>query len=56
MACCGAAALATVDLGVASALLEEEVTSNPTIELPELTQDWGKEILVCTRTQERGVG
>ena len=38
----------------------EEVTINPTIELPELTQDWGqtlgghKQNLVCTRTQEKG--
>ena len=37
----------------------EEVTINPTIELPELTQDWGnrlrwhKQNLVCTRTQEK---
>ena len=38
----------------------EEVAINPTIELPELTQDWGstfgghKQNLVCTRTQEKG--
>ena len=38
----------------------EEITINPTIELPELTQDWGnrlrghKQNLVCTRTQEKG--
>ena len=47
----------------------EEVTINPTKELPELTQDWGnrlledswrylfggthKQNLVCTRTQEK---
>ena len=37
----------------------EEVTINPTIELPELTQDWGNRFLgdtnlVGTRTQEKG--
>ena len=39
----------------------EEAAINPTIELPELTQDWGnrtlgghKQNLVCTRTQEKG--
>ena len=39
----------------------EEVAINPTIEPPELTQDWGKQTLgghkqnlVCTRTQEKG--
>ena len=38
----------------------EEVAINPTIELPELTQEWGnrllehKQNLVCTRTQEKG--
>ena len=38
----------------------EEVAINPTIELPELTQDWGntfgghKQNLVHTRTQEKG--
>ena len=39
----------------------EEVTISPTIEPPELTQDWGKQTLggykqnlVCTRTQEKG--
>ena len=36
----GAGALGTVDLGTAQALLEE-VTINPTIEPPELSQDWG---------------
>ena len=35
----GAGALGAADLGVAEALLEE-VTINPTIEPPELTQDW----------------
>ena len=28
--------------------LEEEVTINPTIEPPELTQDWGNRLLVGT--------
>ena len=38
----------------------EEVTINPTIELPELTQNWEKRLLegtnriLCTRTQEKG--
>ena len=38
----------------------EEVTINPTIDLPELTQDWGNRLLestnrtLCTRTQEKG--
>ena len=38
----------------------EEVTINPTTELPELTQDWGNRLeedanrTVCTRTQEKG--
>ena len=38
----------------------EEIAINPTIELPELTQEWGnrllehKQNLVCTRTQEKG--
>ena len=32
-------ALGTADLGMAQTLLEE-VAINPTIELPELTQDW----------------
>ena len=38
----------------------EEVAINPTIEPPELTQDWGKTLgghkqkLVHTRTQEKG--
>ena len=40
--------------------LLEEVTINPTIEPPELTQDWGNRLLegtnrtLCTRTQEKG--
>ena len=40
--------------------LLEEVAINPTIELPELTQDWeidswrAQQKLVCTRTQEKG--
>ena len=37
----------------------EEATINPTIELPEFTQDWGNRFLgdtnlVGTRTQEKG--
>ena len=38
----------------------EEIAINSTIELPELTQEWGnrllghKQNLVCTRTQEKG--
>ena len=41
-------------------ILLEEVTINPTVELPELTQDWGIDSgraqtnLVRTRTQEKG--
>ena len=35
----GAGALGAADLSIAQALLEE-VTINPTIEPPELTQDW----------------
>ena len=35
----GAGALGAADLGMAEALLEE-VAINPTIELPEHTQDW----------------
>ena len=35
----GRGALGTADLSMAQALLEE-VTINPGIELPELTQDW----------------
>ena len=43
----GAGALGAVDLGMARALLEE-VTINPTIEPPELTQDWGNRLLEGT--------
>ena len=35
----GTGALGAADLGMAKALLEKSVI-NPTIELPELTQDW----------------
>ena len=55
----GAGALGEADLGMAYALLEE-VAINPTMELPEHTQDWGnrllgghKQKLVHTRTQEK---
>ena len=40
----GSGALGAVNLGMAYALLEE-VAINPTIELPELTQDWEAEIV-----------
>ena len=40
----GAGALGAADSGMAYALLEE-VAINPTIELPELTQDWGNRLL-----------
>ena len=43
----GVRALGAVDLGMAQALLEE-VTINPTIEPPELTQDWGNRLLEGT--------
>ena len=43
----GAGAMGAADLGMAYALLEE-VTINPTIELPELTQDWGNRLLEGT--------
>ena len=43
----GTGALDTADLDVAKALLEE-VTINPTTELPELTQDWGNILLEST--------
>ena len=43
----GAGALGTADLGMAQALLEE-VAINPTIEPPELTQDWGNRLLEGT--------
>ena len=39
--------MGAADLGMAYALLEE-VTINPTIELPELTQDWGNRLLEGT--------
>ena len=40
----GPGALGAADMGMAQALLEE-VTINPTIEPPELTQDWGNRLL-----------
>ena len=43
----GAGALGAADLGMAQALLEE-VAINSTIELPELTQDWGNRLLEGT--------
>ena len=43
----GAGALGAVDLGMGRALLEE-VAINPTIELPELTQEWGNRFLEGT--------
>ena len=43
----GAGALGAIGLGMASALLEE-VAISPTIELPELTQDWGNRLLEST--------
>ena len=43
----GAGALGAADLGMAKALLEE-VAINPTIELPECTQDWGNRLLEGT--------
>ena len=55
----GTGALGAADLGMALAPLEE-VTINPTIEPPELTQDWEtalggqKQKLVRIRTQEKG--
>ena len=56
----GAGAVSAADLGMAWTLLEE-VTVNPTIELPELKQDWRYRLLVGhrqnfvhTRTQEKG--
>ena len=44
----GAGALGAADLGVVLALLEE-VTTDPTIEPPELTQDWGNRLLEGTK-------
>ena len=43
----GAGALGEADLGMAYALLEE-VAINPTMELPEHTQDWGNRLLEGT--------
>ena len=43
----GAGALGAADLAVAEALLEE-VAINPTIEPPELTQDWRNRLLEGT--------
>ena len=43
----GARALGAADLGMAKALLEE-IAINPTIEPPELTQDWGNKLLEGT--------
>ena len=43
----GAGAPGAVDLGMAYALLEE-VAIKLTIELPELTQDWGNRLLEGT--------
>ena len=43
----GAGALGAADLGMAYTLLEE-VAINPTIEPPELTQDWGDRLLEGT--------
>ena len=50
-------ALGAADLGMAWALLEG-VAINPTVELPELTQDWEidswrAQTTLCTRTQEK---
>ena len=44
--------MGAADLGMTEALLEE-VTVNPTLELPELTEDWGNRLLEGTRTQEK---
>ena len=55
----GAADPGAADLGMAYSLLEK-VAINPTIEPPELTQDWGNRLsedtnrTLCTRTQEKG--
>ena len=43
----GVGALGAAVLGVAYALLEE-VTINPTVEPPKLTQDWGNRLLEGT--------
>ena len=56
MPAAGTGALGAADRGVALAL-SEEVTTDPAIELPELTQDWethswrAQQNLVCTRTR-----
>ena len=39
--------MGAADLGMTEALLEE-VTINPTLELPELTEDWGNRLLEGT--------
>ena len=59
MTATGAGALGTADLCMAQALLEE-VTINPTTELPELNTGLGKQTLgghkqnlVCTRTRRK---
>ena len=44
----GAGALGAANLGLAYTLLEE-VTINPTIEPPELTQDWGNRLQEGTK-------
>ena len=44
MPAAGAGALGAADLGMAKGVLEE-VAINPTIEPPELTQDWGNRLL-----------
>ena len=44
----GAGALGVADLGVAQAFLEE-IAINSTIELPELTQEWGNRLLEGTK-------
>ena len=41
----GTGALGAADLGMAQAL-SEEVATNPTIELPEFTQDWGNRLFI----------
>ena len=47
MACHEGRGSGVSDLGMAQALLEE-VTINPTRELPELPQDWGNRLLEGT--------
>ena len=59
MACCRSMDSGYCRPGYGTAFLEE-VTINPTIEVPELTQDWRNRLLegtnrnLCTRTQEKG--